>query len=81
MRTMDETGCRIGLASLALTSAGLASIFVLSLALSCDAREPGYEFIDRLVVKRTYTLSPSGNYVLIHGQAPDGQSPGPLATT
>lgn len=76
-RTMNATGCRVGLASLALTSAGLASLLVLSLALSCDAREPSYEFVDRLVAKRTYTLSPSGNHVLIHGQVPDGQSPWP----
>ena len=58
-----------------MTSAGLASLLVLSFALSCDAREPGYEFISRLAPKRIYTLSPSGNHVLIHGQLPDGQSP------
>ena len=74
---MNATGCRIGTASLAVTSAGLAGLLVLSLALSCDAREPSYEFINRLVVKRVYTLSPSGNYVLIHGRLPDGQSPWP----
>ncbi len=74
---MNATGCRIGLASLALTSAGLASLLVLSLALPCDAREPGYEFVDRLVSKRDYVLSPSGNHVLVYGRLPDGQSPWP----
>lgn len=78
---MNATGCRIGTAPLAVTSmvtsAGLAILLVLSLALSCDAREPSYEFINRLVVKREYALSPSGNYVLIHGRLPDGQSPWP----
>lgn len=74
---MNATGCRTGPGSLAVTSAGLASLLVLSFALSCDAREPGYEFISRLAPKRTYTLSPSGNHVLIHGQLPDGQSPWP----
>ena len=74
---MNATGCRIGPASLAVASAGLASLIVLSLALWCEAREPSYEFIHRLVAKRTYVLSPSGNHVLIYGRLPDGQSPWP----
>ena len=60
-----------------VASAVLASLMVLSFALACDAREPSYEFISRLAPKRDYVLSPSGNYVLIYGRLPDGQSPWP----